>query len=316
MNLAINNLSISMKEGKHSKEILAIDQLTHPAGRSLGIFGPSGAGKTTLLHLSDAEMLLDEESEEDHADEHEGHHHGHDVKFTVSGKLEPRGNVWDFAILVPIETVWTLHGMFYGHKPVEEFHDLVVGPPFDPAYISPAPAVVFGFARKHLATASKIRFQYSGNKGLEVFAPAEILLDVYKYLGDGKKLLLVVAFGSIVIVLISIFFSIIASLDSYAPKLMLLRVLGAPRFFVFFTVWLKSVIMTACGAILGLLGGLVVAKLMATYLSSSTYLLLRPTLGLSEFSVIVALLLAGILGATIPAFLVTRRSPAEVLRGN
>lgn len=287
------------------------NKFTHPFQAVIGAKIPLDVGSSFS-----PEHGLKEDNHHEHDKEFHKEGEGHDIQYTITGKLKARGNIWDYAILVPIETVWHLHGLPSGHKLTRHFEDLIVGPPYESKLIPQAPAVVFGFSKNHLAQASKIRYKYNGKKNVDVFAPAEILLDIYKYLGDGKKLLLTVAFSSVVIVLTSIFLSIIGSLESFAPKLMLLRVLGAPRRFIFLIVWLKSMVLTCCGAFLGAIGGLAVAKVMAIFLTSSTYLTLKPTLGLTELYVIFCLIVAGCIAATIPALLVISRSPAEVLRGN
>lgn len=46
---------------------------------------------------------------------------------SVVGRLQPRHNVWDSAILVPVEDVWAMHGMPTGHRAGDARR---IGPPW------------------------------------------------------------------------------------------------------------------------------------------------------------------------------------------
>ena len=87
----------------------------------------------------------------------EGAHGG--FAYEVVGVMPPTGSPWDRALLVPVESVWEIHGLSDGHGlPDGEPGAEPIGPPFDPAFFpgTPAALVVGDGARRHLPAARRV----------------------------------------------------------------------------------------------------------------------------------------------------------------
>jgi putative ABC transport system permease protein len=104
------------------------------------------------------------------------------LHYTVVGRLPARHNVWDSAILVPVEDVWQVHGMAQGHDPA---HDQHIGPPWDAKYLSGVPAVA---VKPNSVAAYSLRGQFRNARSVALF-PAEVLNDLYLTLGNVRDLL-------------------------------------------------------------------------------------------------------------------------------
>ena len=65
----------------------------------------------------------------------------HSDVLTVVGRMPPTGSPWDKAIIVPVESVWEVHGLPNGHpfeEGSEETGTTTPGPPLRPRTVPPA----------------------------------------------------------------------------------------------------------------------------------------------------------------------------------
>ncbi len=282
-----------------------LDQAVVGAKVALG----TGASFTPLHGMSE---LVDDEI----------HHEG--FSFTVTGRLPPLGSPWDQAILVPIEAVWWLHALPLGHKVDQarlfpsgaagepDFAAVPIGPPFEPAELAGVPAIVV--APKSINAAYGLRQAYRTDPATTAVFPAEVLVQLYSLLGDVRRLLGLISIMTQILVIAAIMLAVLGSLDRQQRQLAVLRALGAPRQFVFLTIWLDVALTLSLGAGLGLLLGYGAAWLLAQVFGQQTALALPVTLGWNELRLVAAVIIAGLVLAALPAALTYRRSVAHALR--
>ncbi|MBI1246103.1 MAG: FtsX-like permease family protein [Alphaproteobacteria bacterium] len=231
-------------------------------------------------------------------------HHG--THYTVVGRMAPTGGPWDRAILVPIESVWAIHGFGTGHAAEPER----IGAPWD-ADAPGVPAVAVNV--RDVASAYVIRSKYRTGGTTAVF-PAEVLAGLFATLGDVGAVLRVFAIAAQALVVASVLMVVLVAIAARRNLIAILRALGAPRIFVFLLVWSEvAAILVAAGAV-GLALGLCLAQGVAAWADRSLGLALPGTLGSDEFLLALASAGAGLVAAVLPAASAYRRSVAEGLR--
>ena len=262
-------------------------------------------------HNHDAEELHQHDGEEAHEGEvahQEGHDEHHHQAVTVVGRMKPTGTSWDRAIVVPIEYNWAVHGLPIGHANGETR----IGPPFDAAKLPGVPAIVI--KPENLAAAYGLRDRYR-TIASTAFFPAEVLVDLYAVMGNVAHVMGALTLAAQVLVVAAILAGILALLDLQRQRFAVLRALGAPRSFVFATVWLYVAGLIAAGALIGLPLGWAFAGVVTRLVSSETGMAMQATLGLAELALVGALLGLGLLLALVPAAMIYRRPVVEALRG-
>src|SRR5690606_30949717 len=120
----------------------------------------------------------------------EGGHTHTQVVYRVTGRMAPTGTAWDRAILVPIRTVWQLHGMA-AHEDAEHDHDhdhaheahVEADAAIDEHFDAATPGIPAVFVKpRTIADAYRLRQEYRGETTLAIF-PAEVLTRLYATLG-------------------------------------------------------------------------------------------------------------------------------------
>lgn len=240
-------------------------------------------------------------------------HHVHaEASYRIVGRLNPTGTPWDNAILVPVEAVWSVHQLRHtadsGAASVQPTH---LGPPWTAETAFPVPALVI--KPRSVADAYRLRHKLRTAETSTVF-PAEVLTQLYGTLGDLRQLLTAIAVGMQVLVLVAAMLALLAMLAGRRQTLAVLRALGAPSQFVLLTLWLEIGAIVFMGAGLGLAGGWLGAWGMAQWLAHTTGLAISVSLGITEFTMAGALLLAGLLAGVVPAALAYRQSVGRGLQ--
>ncbi|HBN51476.1 MULTISPECIES: FtsX-like permease family protein [Thalassospira] len=279
------------------------------------------------------------------------HHHG--VHLQVVGKMKPTGTPWDSAIIVAVEQVWDIHALPTGHDEdedhdhsgaAEEHHDEHedhdhdeaaehhdedhehehehehehqvmdhIGPPFDADALPGVPALVV--RPKSVAAAYTLRADYRTDHSTAFF-PAEVLVEMYRLLGNAGSVMRAMALGSQGLVVAAILAAILAMMQLYRKQFAVLRALGAPRSYVFGAIWSYVSILVVIGAIAGLGLGWFVAQSVSTVFTAETGMALQATISGSELSLAGGFVLIGLILATVPAFLLYRRPVVEALRNS
>lgn len=258
-----------------------------------------------------------EDSEEEQAHRHEGH------GYTVVGRLPKLGSPWDRAVLVPIESVWEIHGLGNGHASETAASDAPfwqagtnkpgappkpqdrIGPPFDGKRVPGVPAIVI--KPKSVAGAYALRAQYRQG-GTMAFFPAEVLVSLYGALGDIRSILVVASAANTVLILLSVVLLLIAVNGLRRRRYATLRALGAPRSYVLLVTWLGAALLIAAGCVLGLALGLAATHVVSELVAARTGLALAPSVGIGELSQAALLCLVGSVLAALPA-LASYRAP-------
>jgi putative ABC transport system permease protein len=237
------------------------------------------------------------ESSNDAQHRHEG------TRYTVVGRLPRLGTPWDSAILVPIESVWETHGLGNGHAR----DDAALGSLFDAPRVPGVPAIVV--KPRAVADAYSLRAQYRQG-GTAAFFPAEVLVDLYRTLGDVRDVLVVATALNDVLIFSATAMLLLALAGLRRRRYALLRALGASPVYILLSVWLGAAIVLAAGCLLGLVLGGVVAWLAGQVVEQKTGLALSVGLGWAEVGGVVGLIAVGSLLALLPA-LASFRAPVD-----
>jgi putative ABC transport system permease protein len=242
------------------------------------------------------------ETPEEHAHLHEG------FRYKVTGRLPRLGSPWDRAILVPIESVWDLHGLGTGHKAP----DAPIGPPFDAERVPGIPAIVV--KPKSVAAAYALRGQYRQGGTMALF-PAEVLVSIYSTMGDIRDALVIISALNSALVFIATILLLVALAGLRRKRYAVLRALGAPRLYVLAAVWLQTVLLLTAGSVTGLLLALGATKGAALAIEAATGLHLTVAIGAPDLRFVLALIGVGSLLGLVPALICYRMPVSTALRG-
>ena len=238
---------------------------------------------------------------EDHAHEGEG--------LTVVGRMAPTGTPWDNALLVPVETVWEVHGLANGHAPEREEQ---IGPPFDPDYFPGTPAIVVH--AEELWANYALRSEFTRDSETMAFFPGTVLANLYRVMGDVRQAMSVMALVTQVLVAASVLLGLFILSRLFRRQVALLRALGAPSRFVFAVVWSFGAVLLLAGAALGLLTGLGTAALLSQVVTARTGILVTAPLGWAEIHFLAGFVSVTLILSLLPAALVLRQPVVDGLR--
>ena len=239
------------------------------------------------------------------------------VEYTVAGRLARTGTAWDRAVLVPIETVWRLHGLGHdaGHDH-DEHAQVDLDHPVDPSALTgPEAAGVPAILVKprSFADAYKLRQAYRTDHSLAVF-PAEVLTRLYGLLGDVRGVLGLVAQGAQALVVAAILLVMTMHVTQRQRQFGALRAFGAPRRVIFTIVWLQAFLLIGLGLLFGYALGFFATHLISARLAAQNGITLPVAFTPADLWAFLLLLLAGALVAVLPALLTYRYSPARALQ--
>lgn len=249
---------------------------------------------------------------EDHdGDTHhnEAHDHDHGAAITVVGRMAPTGTPWDRAILIPVEYVWEIHGLANGHAPDNEAR---IGPPFDPEYFPGTPAVVV--RAQELWANYALRSEFTRDGETMAFFPGAVLSRLYRVIGDVRQAMSVMALVTQGLVAASVLTGLFILTRLFRRQIALLRALGAPRRFVFATVWAFCAVLLLAGALLGLAVGWGAAGLLSRVLSARTDIAISALPGWTELHLLAGFVSLTLLLSLLPAAVVLRQPVLDGLR--
>ncbi|MEM8730653.1 MAG: FtsX-like permease family protein, partial [Pseudomonadota bacterium] len=226
------------------------------------------------------------------------------------------GTPWDRAVIVPIEAVWSVHGLADGHAPVRQGQDPAqapqIGPPFDAAYFPGTPAVVLH--AEALATRYALQTVITRRDETMAFFPGSVLADLYRVLGDMRQAISLLASVAQGLVAASVLIGLFLLIRLFQRHLALLQVLGAPRRFVFAVVWCYATSLLAGGTLLGLVLGWAGAWGLSQILSARMDIALSPSLGWQDLHLAAAGLSLATSLALLPAWRLMRLPVVAALR--
>ena len=246
-----------------------------------------------------------QEDEEEHA------RHGAAEAYTVVGRLPRLGSAWDRSILVPVESVWAVHGLGHGHREDAERRPAWLGPPFDGTTVPGVPAIVV--KPRAVADAYALRAQYRGNGTTAVF-PAEVLVGLYRVMGDVRDALLVATWANTALVFSALALVVATLTGLRRRRYAILRALGAPARYIAAVVWLGSAALVATGGVIGLPLGWLGAAVLSIAVEARTGLALAPAPAWSDVALAFGLVCLGTLASVVPALLAHRVPVGIALR--
>jgi putative ABC transport system permease protein len=251
-----------------------------------------------------------------------GHAHT-EVSYHVAGKMAPTGTAWDRAILVPIRTVWQLHGMEaheeHDHaddveKSHDHDHEIDVDAPLDEAFDADSPGVPAVLVKpKTIADAYRLRQEYRSDRTLAIF-PAEVLTRLYSTLGDARSLLLGIAVGTQGIVVFALLLVAVMHIGARKRQIGALRALGAPVRSIMAIVWGELFFLLLLGIFLGLAIGYVVAQAITSWLTATTAVRMPVEFAMSDVWLAVGFIIVAAVVSLVPALMTLRMSAASALR--
>lgn len=235
-------------------------------------------------------------------------HSGH--KFQVVGRLPYLGTPWDKSIISTVESVWRIHGLPDGHHPDKRSLNLV-GPPFDAEYLPDVTALVV--KPSSISSAYKIRSRYQTQSTMAFF-PAEVLVELYAYLGN----IMVVIGSNLVatqfIVVLAISSGIFLLVQQFRKKFAVFRALGASKKYIFSVIWYYTFILICTGGILGLVVGYILAQALAKYFELKEGVSIESTISSNEYFFAAMTMLIGLLAVIVPACKVYKDDIIENLK--
>lgn len=261
-----------------------------------------------------------EVDEEEAGHRHEGH------GYTAVGRLPHLGSPWDRAILVPIESVWEVHGLGNGHAPEEagkpfwgkgsgtgetRTSEARIGLPFEGQRVPGVPAIVV--KPRSVAGAYALRAQYRQG-GTMAFFPAEVLVTLYRALGDVRNILVVASTLNAVLILAAVVLLLVAVASLRRRRYAVLRALGAPRAYVMLVIWLGMALLIGAGCLLGLGLGALATRAVSGLVETQTGLKLSFTLEGQEMLQVLLLFAIGSAISLLPALLSYRAAVVAGLR--
>ncbi len=229
------------------------------------------------------------------------------IHYTVVGRLPARQNIWDTAILVPVEDVWNVHGLSLGHATDDK---QLIGPPWDAGHLSGVPAIAI--KPDSVAAAYRLRGQFRNARSVALF-PAEVLNDLYLTLGNVRDLMSLLAIMTQVLVVAAVLMALLVGFLARRRQFAVLRAIGASRFYVFCVVWIEVVLLIVGGAAIGLALGWFGSNALSYWMQSQIGFAMPVRLGAAEGALLAGLILCGALVGMLPAWLVFRRPIAEGL---
>lgn len=237
------------------------------------------------------------------ADAHAG------AEVTIVGRLGRTGTPWDRAILVPVESVWEVHGLGDGHGPE---HSGQIGGPFDPDYFPGTPAIVVH--ADELWANYALRSEFTRDNETMAFFPGTVLANLYRVMGDIRQAMSLMALVTQILVAASVLLGLFILSRLFRRQIALLRALGAPSRFVFAVVWSFGAVLLLAGSAFGLLTGLGAAAVLSRIVSARTDILVSAPLGWSEVHFLAAFVSVTLLLSILPAAVVLRQPVVGGLR--
>ncbi|MDO6728623.1 ABC transporter permease [Marinovum sp. 2_MG-2023] len=233
----------------------------------------------------------------------------HGDQITVVGRMAPTGSPWDRAIMVPVESVWAVHGLANGHAPDAPVQ---LGPPYDAAYFPGTPAIVVK-ADELWATYS-LRSEFTRDAETMAFFPGTVLAELYAVMGDVRQAMSLMTLVTQVLVATSVLVGMFILTRLFRRQMSLLRALGAPGRFVLSVVWSYAAMLLVSGAVLGLGVGLGAAHALSRIVTARTDILVVPQIGWTEVHLLLGFLSVTLLLSLLPALAVLRRPIVDGLR--
>ncbi|MGH8444154.1 MAG: FtsX-like permease family protein [Solimonas sp.] len=243
-----------------------------------------------------------------------GHAHA-DHPYRVVGVLAPTHTVLDRLILTGLDSVWEVHEHHH-HDPADGDHD---------DDDDGDAATADGYQPRREITALLLRYRtplaaialprtINTQSKLQAASPAFETARLMQLMGLGFRTLKALAGVLIGSAALSVFIALYTAMETRQYDLAVLRALGAPRRKLVALLFLQALLLSAAGAVLGLLlGHAAVAALGAWSPQASGIRLSGAVFVVDELWLLALPLLVALLAAALPAWRAYRSDPAAIL---
>jgi putative ABC transport system permease protein len=254
---------------------------------------------------SSADPALDHDSHDhddhahdhdDHAHDHDNHAHDHDHDDHAHDHSSTR---------VDLREIITL----------KELDAVLVKMESPAAALQVAGLINFPTPANPLLARNMMRDPYFRYKDqIMAVVPATQIMALMSIVGNAEKVLRFVAIFVVIVALFSVLIAIYNTMEERKRDLAVMRALGARRFTIFSIIILESAVITATGAIIGMLGGHLIVSVASPYLADVAGIVVQAFIfDIEQFNIIILLLLSGILIGIIPAFKAYQTDPVRNL---
>lgn len=256
--------------------------------------------------------------------------HSHKHPYIVTGILAPVKGPYDQAILTDIHTIWETHEH---HDEGVSGQDNSTGRPLtaaqrlakeaQPRAESPTLA---GDKKNELGDVTAIMVQPSGysqalrlyqqfqnNRDSQLVFPAQVVVRLFALLGQGEKTWRFFGGAIIAITLFVVMLTMYWSALSRMREQAILRAMGASTRVLFHLLLLENAMVVCFGAALGWCLGEAVYLLIQAKLASTTAITMNTEFYPVSLIVVVATVAIGVLGGTVPSWLLHRKEIARWL---
>ena len=213
-------------------------------------------------------------------------------KFTVVGILKPAHGPYDGSILVPLSSIWNMHG--HADKVHEEVTAVVIVP-------------------KGYAQSMVLANGYSKSTDVQLIFPSKTVIELFSIMGDMEKLLnsfsMIIMALALLIVGSSLYWFITSSRRDQA----IMRALGAGRGDIMHLYFKLGLTLVGVGCMVGVAVGHELFAGLSTLLQQHTGLYLTAGVPQAELQLILAVLFCGAVCSLVPAYLLLRKDVAQHL---
>lgn len=253
-------------------------------------------------HKSAAEEEHHENEENEEHEDHKEHEHieeghEHQTKIKVVGKMSLTNSPWDKAIIIPIESIWEIHGLGTGHNPNSSH---ILGSPFDPNYFPGTPAILV--KAKRLGYNYSLVSKYSRDNSMAFF-PGTVLSKLHALLSDIRSIVSTISSLSISLVILSVISTLALLSKLFSKKFAILRAIGAPKRFVFSLMYLYTTFLIFVSSSLGLIFGYFLTSLISKILSKELSIVLEANISWQEIHLLAAFFALSTILGLLPAYL-------------
>ena len=245
-----------------------------------------------------AHGLVQRGEHDEHAAVDEGHEeeeeHGHaNFTYTIVGILPGLNTPDDRAIFTTVDYAWAVHGSENNHKEITA--------------ILVKPASLLG--------AHGLKVTVDGASGIQAAYTSKAVSDVVNAVDQGSRLINVLIALCIVLAAIAILLSLIAAVGERTKDAGLLRLLGKSKGYIWMTLTMEGLLITATGLVAGLLMGHLGAYLLKNALFDQAGIQIDPFHWTDKHWMIGAgTLFIGLMSSLGPAFRMYRLSPLALFK--
>lgn len=212
-----------------------------------------------------------------------------DFSYRVVGILAPTGTPADAGIYVPLSSYWNIH-------------------------VGTGVTAVLVRARD-IASAYQLYQQLNAGPTLQAALPGAVLTQFLELLGQGQRLMAMVAYVALGMALLSVVLSLYSAVQARRRDTAVLRALGASRATVLSLALWEALLQGGLGIGVGALLGHGAAAIVGALVNRSSGLAIAAGFESSTVPLLLAVLALGVGAGILPALLAYRLDPASILSG-